>query len=149
MDFARYPEWHTTFIQFITPMSSQKNPFKLLQGETLSTKINGVNLVPVVEANTSQEFAWYGSAYGGAFSGKHYSQFFESHVTPGGTTFVHGEDYDGWMTWMFRKGVCGIGRRNIVKLFKGFVRDVKRRSEDMKKLKEGIQKTQEDPWAKI
>jgi len=69
-------------------------------------------------------------------------------VAPGGTTFVHGE-YDGWITGMFGESVCGIGRGNVVGLFEGFARDVKRRSEEMKKLKEGIQKSQQEPYAKI
>jgi hypothetical protein len=62
---------------------------------------------------------------------------------------VHGEDYDGWMTWMFGKGVCGIGRKNVVKMFEGFSKDVKRRAEDLKKLRNGISETQTEPWVKL
>tara|TARA_R110002003_G_scaffold805_2_gene21469 strand:+ start:1641 stop:2123 length:483 start_codon:yes stop_codon:yes gene_type:complete len=149
LDFGRYSEWHSEFVQSMNTIPPGKNPQKLLQGETLNAKIRGVKLVPIVKSNTSTELSWHGSAMGGAFSGKHYFQFFESHVTPGGTTFVHGEDYDGWMTWMFGKGIFGIGRRGVVRMFDSFSKDVKMRAEEMKKLKEGIAKTQSDPWVKL
>jgi hypothetical protein len=86
---------------------------------------------------------------GGAFAGKHIFQFLPSHVTPNGTTFVHGEDYDGWLTWMFREGMIGIGRKNALNIFNEFTKDVKKRADALKQLKEGIAKTQDDPMAKL
>jgi hypothetical protein len=98
-----------------------------------------------VQSNTSTEFAWHGSVFGGAFAGKHYFQFFESHITPNGTTFVHGEDYDGWMTWMFGEGMLGFGRKNALNMFEKVSIDVKKRAEDLKKLAQGMAETQNEP----
>ncbi|KAF2821624.1 hypothetical protein CC86DRAFT_302434 [Ophiobolus disseminans] len=148
-DFARYPEWHKGFINSIAPTAPNKSSYEILPGETLNTKIGGVSLSPVVVSNTTTEFAWRGSVYGGAFAGRHYCQFIASHVTPSGTTFVHGEDYDGWMSWLFGEGALGIGRKNVVAMFGQFNIDVKRRAEDMKKLEQGIQQTQTEPYSKL
>jgi hypothetical protein len=73
----------------------------------------------------------------------------ESHITPGGTTFVHGEDYDGWMTWMFGEGMLGIGRKSAVNMFEKVSIDLKKRAEGLKKVKQGIAETQSEPWAKL
>jgi hypothetical protein len=149
LDFARYPEWHNSFIQQISATSTNSEPQKLPQGEILNVKCNNLNLVPIITSNTATELSWYGSIFGGAFAGKHYFQFLESHTTPNGTTFVHGEDWDGWMTWMFGEGMLGFGRKNAVTMYEEFSQDVKKRAEELKKLKEGIAKTQNDPYSKI
>jgi hypothetical protein len=149
LDFARYAEWHTSFITHVSTTRSSTDVHKLQQGETLDAKIGGVKLVPVIKSNTSTELSWHGSTFGGAFAGKHYFQFFESHIHPGGTTFVHAEDYDGWLTWMFGEGMLGIGRKNVVKMYEGFSQDLKRRAEDMVRLKKTIDVTQKEPWVKM
>ncbi|KAF2029975.1 hypothetical protein EK21DRAFT_45459, partial [Setomelanomma holmii] len=131
LDFARYSEWHSTFIQSMNTIPPGRDPRKLQQGETLNAKIRGIKLVPIVKANSSTELTWHGSTFGGAFAGRHYFQFIESHVTPGGTTFVHGEDYDGWLTWMFGKGLLGIGRRSAARMFDDFSKDVKTRAKEL------------------
>jgi hypothetical protein len=149
LDFARYPEWHTSFIQSLTVTRPSTETQNIQQGETVNAKIGGVKLVPIIKANTPTELSWYGSTFGGAFAGKHYFLFIESHVTPGGTTFVHGEDYDGWLSWIFGKGSLGIGRKNVIKMYEGYSRDLKKRAEARKKLKKGIAETQTEPWVKL
>jgi hypothetical protein len=149
LDFPRYSEWHTKVIAFISTIPPSKNPQKLLPGETLNVKFGGVKTVPIIQSNTSTEFAWHGSVFGGAFAGKHYFQFFESHITPGGTTFVHGEDYDGWMTWLFGQGTLGFGRKNALNMFDKVSKDVKKRAEDLRNLRQGISDTQTEPWVKL
>ncbi|KAH7392308.1 hypothetical protein DE146DRAFT_758035 [Phaeosphaeria sp. MPI-PUGE-AT-0046c] len=126
LDFARYSEWHTSFIQ-----------------------IGGVKLVPIVKSNTPTELSWHGAAFGGAFSGTHYFRFLDSHITPNGTTFVHGEDYDGWMSWLFSDGIFGLGRGIALKMYNGFAEDVKKRMEERRKLRDGITASQSDPWVKL
>jgi hypothetical protein len=149
LDFPRYSEWHTTVLSSISTIPPSKNAQKLFPGETLDVKFGGVRFVPVVKSNTSTEFAWHGSVFGGAFAGKHYFQFFESHITPGGTTFVHGEDYDGYMSWLFGEGTMGFGRKNTVKMYEEVSRDLKKRAEELKKLRQGISETQNEPWVKL
>ncbi|OAK99432.1 hypothetical protein IQ06DRAFT_349024 [Phaeosphaeriaceae sp. SRC1lsM3a] len=149
LDFARYPEWHTSFIQSIATSPPNQNIRKLYQGQTLNVKVGGVKLVPVVKSNTPTELSWYGAAYGGAFSGTHYFKFLDSHITPNGTMFVHGEDYDGWMSWLFGDGMFGLGRSHALKMYKGFAEDVKKRMEERKKLRDGIAASQNDPWVKL
>jgi hypothetical protein len=143
LDFPRYPEWHTTVISSISTIPPSKNAQELLPGEALDVEFGGVRFVPVVKTNTSTEFAWNGSVFGGAFAGKHYFQFLESQTTPGGTTFVHGEDYDGWMSWLFREGAIGFGRRNAVDMYENVSKDVKNRAEELKKLRQGVSETAE------
>jgi hypothetical protein len=135
-----------TSISTIPPL---KDAHELLPGETLNVKFGGVNSVPIVKSNTSTEFAWYGSVFGGAFAGKHYFRFLESQITPGGTTFIHGEDYDGWLTWMFGKGALGFGRKNAVNMFEKVSKDLKKKSEEVKRLNQGISETQNEPWVKL
>ena len=70
----------------------------------------------------------------GAFAGEHIIEFKKSKVTPGGTTLVHGEDYCGWMTWMFGDWPLGIARSGAVKIFADYAEDLKRRVEALKQI---------------
>lgn len=72
----------------------------------------------------------------GAFAGEHYFEFRESEEVDGGCMFVHGEDYIGWMTWLFGEGLLGIARGSAVGLYEGFSKDVKARAEELKKVGE-------------
>lgn len=65
----------------------------------------------------------------GAFRGEHYFRFKDSKVNAGRCTFVHGEEFDGWMTWLFGEGVGGVLRGNVEKMFKTYCDDLKRRVE--------------------
>lgn len=62
---------------------------------------------------------------------------------------MHGEDHDGWMTWLFAEGVFGFGRSSTIKMYRVFSEDVKRRAEEQRKLREGIAASQSDPWVKL
>lgn len=50
---------------------------------------------------------------------------------------------------MFGKGVFGLGRKKVEILFEGFSRDAKRRVEEVKRLRKGIEETQMEGWKKI
>lgn len=41
--------------------------------------------------------------------------------------FAHGEDYDGWMTWLFGEGMFGLARSSIEGTYEGFSKDIKAR----------------------
>lgn len=64
----------------------------------------------------------------GAFAGEHYFVFEKSKVTKGGTRFVHGEMYTGWMKWIFT--LPGM-KEYAHNLFNGLTLDVKKRVEDL------------------
>lgn len=66
----------------------------------------------------------------GAFAGQHYFRFEESKEKPGYTRFSHGEDYTGWMTWLFSEGRPMHGM--VVEMFGGYSRDLKKRCEELR-----------------
>lgn len=103
--------------------------------------------MPVIKTNTPNGISWRGSVLGGAFAGVHIIQFLDSKITPDGTTFVHGEDYDGWMTWLFSEGPFGIGRKNVMRMFEGYSLDVKARAEALKKQKAEFARVERDTKA--
>ncbi|KAH8726415.1 hypothetical protein GQ44DRAFT_705599 [Phaeosphaeriaceae sp. PMI808] len=143
LDFAQYSYWHTSFIQSIATIPpAALDTHTLHKGAKLDTKIGGIRLKPTVKSNNLIEFSWYGSALGGAFAGTHYFQYFESHITPGGTTFVHGEDYSGWMCWLFGESVLGLGRRKVIAMYQNFSKDVKTRAEQLRSTGEEATGTQ-------
>jgi hypothetical protein len=53
------------------------------------------------------------------------------------------------LSWIFGKGSLGIGRKNVIKMYEGYSRDLKKRAEARKKLKKGIAETQTEPWVKL
>jgi hypothetical protein len=131
LDFPSYPEWQT-FIQSIAHAPSTdspaKDPHALIAGDKLAVSISSTKPSPTVVANTANEFSWYGSVMGGALAGRHYFEFKESKDGKG-TIFVHGEAYEGWMTWIFGEGWGGVLRRSVVGMYAGFCEDVKKRVE--------------------
>ncbi|KAF1840355.1 uncharacterized protein K460DRAFT_410947 [Cucurbitaria berberidis CBS 394.84] len=133
LDFPRYPEWHTSFIKSLTPIPPSRSPFDLIPGDKLVAAFDGSTIEPVVLNNTPAEFRWRGSAFLGAFAGEHYFEFRESEKVDGGCLFVHGEDYVGWLTWLFGEGWLGFARASVVAMYEGFSRDVKTRVEGLKR----------------
>ncbi|CAO2652307.1 Nn.00g005900.m01.CDS01 [Neocucurbitaria sp. VM-36] len=131
LDFPAYPQWHTSFIKSLVPIPPSKAPSSLIPGDKLTATFNGSTIEPVVLCNTPREFRWRGSTFLGAFAGEHYFEFraSESGENEGGCAFVHGEDYQGWLTWLFGEGVLGLARGSVVGLYEGFSRDVKARAE--------------------
>ena len=63
----------------------------------------------------------------GAFKGEYYFGFKKSLVTPGGTTFLHGEDHSGWLAFLFRPGWPL--HKMVNEMYLGFSRDLKARVE--------------------
>jgi hypothetical protein len=141
LDFQSYPNWQT-FIQSVTHVPSEnlpaKDPHALVAGDKLFVNVNSTKLFTNVVSNTANEFSWYGSTMGGAFAGRHYFEFKESKVGKG-TVFVHGEAYDGWMTWMMGEGWGGVMRGPVVRMYAGFGQDVKKRVEALVKDSKGIE----------
>ncbi|KAF2473455.1 uncharacterized protein BDR25DRAFT_312516 [Lindgomyces ingoldianus] len=78
--------------------------------------------------NNPTEFRWIGCSRLGAVGGEHYYGFQESKVTPGGTTFIHGEDHTGWLSVMFKPGWPM--HSSVNEMYAGFARDLKRRVEE-------------------
>ena len=65
----------------------------------------------------------------GAFSGEHYFEFLPSKSVEGNCTLIHGEEYDGWLTFIFGEGWAGIARKIALDNYAGYSQDVKRRVE--------------------
>ncbi|KAF1994345.1 hypothetical protein P154DRAFT_502038 [Amniculicola lignicola CBS 123094] len=129
LDFPSYPEWQT-FAKSITIISPpDKSPNLLEPGDKLRAEFSGVTVEPIIESNTSSEFRWYGRGALNAFSGHHYFEYLESKSMPGGTTFVHGEEYMGWLTFIFERGPMSGSVRGM---FMGYAEDLEKRAEGVK-----------------
>lgn len=85
--------------------------------------------------NDPSEFRWQGGVYMGAFAGQHYFQFLPSKKVQGGCTFVHGEDYSGWLTFLFGDGRFGLLNTMTRNMYGGFGNDIKARMEALKSVK--------------
>ncbi|KAK3942552.1 hypothetical protein QBC46DRAFT_406296 [Diplogelasinospora grovesii] len=133
LDLERYKEWHTSFITCIEPLPIPStddsdepcNSPAIRAGDKIKVHAGGVEIEPTVLVNTPSEFRWFGSTMGGAFAGEHYFIFAETET--GGTKFVHGEDYTGWLTFLFRPGWPL--HNHTRELYAGFARDLKARVE--------------------
>ncbi|KAM0693828.1 hypothetical protein Q7P36_005952 [Cladosporium allicinum] len=98
LDFPRLPQWTQGFIRGI----EQQNPNKktIEAGDKLTVKLEGMTFSPVVLENTPSQFKWRGSIPL-LLNGDHFFRFEPSTLTPGGTTFTHGEEFSGVMAGPF------------------------------------------------
>ncbi|KAG7562738.1 hypothetical protein FFLO_01799 [Filobasidium floriforme] len=97
LDFDSYPEWSKSFFQSI--IVTPRKTGEINQGDQLKVVLPGATFKPVVLTNTPSVFCWRGSIpY--IFSGDHSFQFNPSQSTPGHTTFVHGEDFSGMLSFL-------------------------------------------------
>lgn len=87
-------------------------------------------MAPVVITNSADEFKWAGKLWNipGLFNGDHYFKFTPSTKTPGGTTFVQGEDFSGILTFLMAE--WSSFRASTVKGFEAFNQDLKKRCEN-------------------
>jgi hypothetical protein len=132
MDFDNYPQWHTSFFKSLEPIPSDKEPLTMSSGDRLNADFGNTTVSLVIVTNTPSEFRWKGSILAGAFSGEHYFVFKENKEKAGCCKFVHGENYDGWMSWLFGEGIGGVARKGVEKMYKDYCDDVKRRVESTK-----------------
>jgi hypothetical protein len=114
LDFENLPSW-TTFIKLIEPYDPSnlhpKDPASLLPGTKLHIIMPSLEMYPTILVNSPSELKWQGKLWGlpGIFTGEHAFRFEESKLNPGGTTFVHAEEFwgilprlllgDGSKTW--------------------------------------------------
>ncbi|VUC26700.1 unnamed protein product [Clonostachys rosea] len=110
LDFQRYKEFHQVFtIQCLDP---EMQPEDLQAGDKLDVDIKGYSFKfrfqPTLVENSPSTFQWYGSAPF-LFSGKHQFFFSPSQETPGGTTLIQREEFNGLLahqiepSWAFGK----------------------------------------------
>ncbi|KAL7945704.1 hypothetical protein V8C42DRAFT_42871 [Trichoderma barbatum] len=92
MDFARYDQWQQGWD--LQPADSSTQPLDLKPADGLKVKMNGTAIQLVVMENSADSFQWEGSLLG-LMKGVHQFHFTPSEVTPGGTTFIHKEDFRG------------------------------------------------------
>ncbi|KIW53908.1 hypothetical protein PV05_06316 [Exophiala xenobiotica] len=119
-DFSRYPEWHTGF-----NIAGHKGP-ETTKGDKLSVNAGGFKFSPTVLANSTEEFRWIGSIpY--IFEGEHYFRFEESKQTPGGTTFINGEDFAGLLSFLY--GPTWSSGKQTLNMFQAFNESLKKRVE--------------------
>lgn len=94
MNTSEYPEWNP-FIKEMTGVVEV--------GQKLKVKLLGMTFKPIVQkVEVNRKFAWLGKlGIKGVFDGHHQ---FELIPTAEGTTFIHKEDFKGWLTkWFMRK----------------------------------------------
>lgn len=150
LDFSRYAEWHTSFMNSLATIPPGLDPYRLTPGDRIRAGFSGNTVEPVILANNNETFRWKGSTLLGAFAGEHYFEFFENKGREHGAVegehsesktksciFVHGENYDGWMTWLFGEGVFGFARSSVEAMYRVFAEDVKARVEAVKKSNQG------------
>ncbi|KAK5211511.1 hypothetical protein LTR41_002972 [Exophiala xenobiotica] len=141
-DFPKYPEWHTGF-----NIAGSNGP-ETTKGEKLTVNAGGFKFSPTVvvrgglhsaqehgvvpfadslcKANSTEEFRWLGSIpY--IFEGEHYFRFEESKQTPGGTTFIQGEDFSGLLS--FLNGPTWSSGKQTLNMFQAFNESLKKRVE--------------------
>ncbi|KAF2679468.1 hypothetical protein K458DRAFT_435087 [Lentithecium fluviatile CBS 122367] len=114
------------FIRSIAPADPAK---PLEPGDKLIVQLKGISMKPTFLESSPTLFRWAGAGLGGTFNGEHIFRFEASDTTPGRTTFVQEEVFDGAMAWLIGEGwVAGaIGfRKSTVEGFKGFNADLKR-----------------------
>lgn len=129
LDFPAYPTFHTSFIKSISTIPAGQDAFTLSPGDKVRVAFDGHVGEHVIVENSPERFSWKGSAFAGAFAGLHYMEFRASSLTAGATAFAHGENYDGWATWLFDEWWAGVMRKSVVRMYGEFVEDVKRRAE--------------------
>ncbi|OAL43959.1 hypothetical protein IQ07DRAFT_260686 [Pyrenochaeta sp. DS3sAY3a] len=132
LDFASYPQWHSSFIKSLTPIPEHNPPLNLAKGDKIRAAFHGSTVDVAVIANMPSDFRWRGSSFFGAFAGEHFFQFLDSKITDGGCTMVHGEHYDGWLSIIVREGKLGFARNAILALYGGYSNDLKQRVENLK-----------------
>ncbi|KAK3368550.1 hypothetical protein B0H63DRAFT_528916 [Podospora didyma] len=100
MDFARYKEWHECWT--VEVVDRNKRPADLKVGDQLRVNMRGMPMVfhPYVGGNSSESFVWE-ERLPGILYGRHHFIFASSEVTPGGTTFIQREDFQGSVTVFF------------------------------------------------
>jgi len=88
-----------------------------------------MTMKPTFLENSETTFRWLGEGLGGTFNGEHIFRYESSATTPGGTTFVQEEKFQGAMTWMIGEGSLAglVGfRKTTVEGFEGFNRELKK-----------------------
>ncbi|PVH99097.1 hypothetical protein DM02DRAFT_615289 [Periconia macrospinosa] len=131
LDFPSWPKFQRQGGWFISiaPSNSNNAPKDLEPNDTLDVTIQIGSLNPTILENTPTVFQWGGTGLMGTFNGAHAFRFKPSTTTPGGTTFVHEEEFTGAMTWLIGEGVIakGVGMREKTKAgFEGFNEDFKK-----------------------
>lgn len=128
LDFNSYPAWSKAFIKSIE--TSRNNTRELQADDKLTVKFTSMTINPIVTMNKPSEFRWFGSALFGAFAGEHAFQFFESNTTPGGTTFVHKEDFRGILTFLVWESLP-LGKSTKAN-FETFNKEIRARAESLR-----------------
>ncbi|KAF3351529.1 hypothetical protein VD0002_g3038 [Verticillium dahliae] len=98
LDFARYNQWQDVFD--IQPATTGQSPVDLKKGDNLRVNMQGFTFRPHIEANKQDVFTWVGSIPP-LLWGTHHFLFTPSTKTPGGTTFVQREDFEGLLAVPF------------------------------------------------
>ncbi|SMR48759.1 unnamed protein product [Zymoseptoria tritici ST99CH_1E4] len=97
LDFPSMPLWSKQGpVKSVSPPNPTVSP-----GDKLACELNsGTKFTAVAVENTPTILSWRGGLPLGALVGLHYFKFEESSITPGHTTFVHGEDFSGPLVWL-------------------------------------------------
>ncbi|KAH8820677.1 hypothetical protein F5884DRAFT_764844 [Xylogone sp. PMI_703] len=132
LDFAQLPVYSPHgFMQQIKAADPQK---QIEKGDKLNCVVGGMPMSPIVLENSPQLFRWRGSVLG-MINGDHGFRFLPSEEHPGGTTFVHEEEFSGPLSFITGEGVTarmlgmGDAKLKMQKHFKEFNEDFKRACE--------------------
>jgi hypothetical protein len=90
--------------------------------------LEGMTFEPILLEDSPTCFRWLGSGLLGTFKGEHRFIFQPSAKTPGGTTFVHEEEFEGALAFVIGDGAVGrmVGFREKTRSgFERFNRDLK------------------------
>ncbi|EME44953.1 hypothetical protein DOTSEDRAFT_52361 [Dothistroma septosporum NZE10] len=122
-DFTSWPEWSHGMIKAV---SSHKNASEVKVGDTLEVVLEGMTIEPVLLENNDSEFKWRGNSLN-LLMGDHGFKFQDSKTSPGGTTFVHEEEFYRLLAVIMILPLGLYGKTE--KGFEAFNEDLKRRVE--------------------
>ncbi|KAJ5953658.1 Polyketide cyclase/dehydrase [Penicillium verhagenii] len=124
LNFAAYPEWHTTWIKSIEIEEENKTSESLGTGDKVKVDIEGFKFVVEVVENTESHFSWQGPPVF-TIAGSH-----KFHMEPtedgAGTIFTQSETSKGLMSFLFSPSIFGKKMRADYDVFN---RDLKARAE--------------------
>ncbi|KAF3921085.1 hypothetical protein AA313_de0206654 [Arthrobotrys entomopaga] len=127
LDFSQLPNYHPNgFFKSIAPQVPGQ---PLEPGIKMRNELEIMTIEPTLLENSATCFRWGGSGLLGTFKGEHSFRFEPSSQTPGGTTFVHEETFNGMLSFMmggnFAANAIGL-KANTEKGFTRYNQDFKK-----------------------
>ncbi|PYH94061.1 hypothetical protein BO71DRAFT_326290 [Aspergillus ellipticus CBS 707.79] len=125
LDFASYPQWHTSnLIRQLEPEDAAKTLVALQPGDKIKCDVDGMKFTAEIRETSSQQLQWQGPPVLGLIAGLHSFRFDESES--GGTVFSQTELFTGPISFLMSPSLLG---RKMLGQYKLFGEEIKARAE--------------------